>query len=427
MPLPPLLEIIPPDEPVQAAITVPGSKSITNRALVLAALAPNEATVRGALWSDDTQVMVQALERLGFSLNVAPDPVEHGNRTITVRGLGGKIPQAGTVEKPLELFVGNAGTAARFLTAMVCLGHGLYRLDGVPRMRERPQQPLFGALRELGYCLDSVNNKLPVVVHATGPRPGTCCVSLAGSSQFASALRLCAAAGGWRVSVVGENAEESPYLAMTEKLLRQFPPGGGEFAVEPDASSGSYFWAADALQRLRFGGAGRIEVLGWPQTDWQIDAQFPRYLPLPERISRRDQLGDSILTAMVLAPFASHPVAFTHLHPLRVQECERVLAMRTELSRCGVRVQEEGDTLTVFPSPVHGAEIETYQDHRIAMGFAILGLKVPGIKIKNSACVEKTFPDFFQRLAAAPPRGLGVTLRDPATGRVLSEADRSAY
>src|SRR5258706_6220022 len=155
MPLPSLIEIVPLTKPVHAEITVPGSKSITNRALILAALADGETILQGALWSEDTQVMVEALRKLGFEVNMEPDPDEFSNRTITVMGLGGRIPKAGTEEKPLEIFVGNAGTAARFLAALVCLGQGVYRLHGVPRMHERPQAALFDALRELGYRIES--------------------------------------------------------------------------------------------------------------------------------------------------------------------------------------------------------------------------------------------------------------------------------
>src|SRR5512143_1154783 len=172
MPLPDLIEIVPLEKPVQAEITVPGSKSITNRALVLAALAEGEITLKGALWSEDTQVMVECLQELGFMANVAPDPDEACNRTITVYGQGGKVPRGGTVEQPLDLFVGNAGTAARFLTAMVCLGSGVYRLYGVPRMHERPQAALFAALRELGYRVDSPTDKLPALIYGGGPRTG---------------------------------------------------------------------------------------------------------------------------------------------------------------------------------------------------------------------------------------------------------------
>ncbi len=293
MPLPDLIEIVPLTKQVKAEITVPGSKSITNRALILAALARGETTLLGALWSEDTQVMVECLQKLGFSVNVAPDPNEFCNRTITVKGLGGKISNAGTADKPLELFVGNAGTAARFLSALVCLGSGVYRLSGVPRMHERPQAALFQALRELGYCIDSTNDKLPAVIHGTGPRTGTCTVSIQESSQFASALLLGATVGGWQVKVVGDNAEESPYVAMTSKLIEAFPKNGGKFQIEPDASSGSYFWAAaritDSPEFFEYSGKFGMEVLtkmisrvvvaSWPNSGWQIDERF-RDFPL---------------------------------------------------------------------------------------------------------------------------------------------------
>jgi len=472
MALPDLIEIIPLDKPVRAEITVPGSKSITNRALILAALADGEVTLEGALWSEDTQVMTEALKVLGFEIKVEQDPNEFCNRCITVKGLGGKILPlggTGTAEKPLELFVGNAGTAARFLSALVCLGNGVYRLSGIPRMHERPQAALFKALRELGYRVESANDKLPVVIHGQtrNVERGTrsCTVSIEESSQFASALLLCAKHGGWSVKVVGENAEESPYVAMTTKLIEAFPWRGGTFQIEPDASSGSYFWAAGWLisishqiklilqntpkwevpillrevhKKLEELNIPRhnyelpvderaIQVSHWPQSGWQIDAEFPVFIPLPRRVSREGQLGDSIMTAFVLAAdvwggLGLEPrayVSFEELGRLRVQECERVVAMQTEIKKCGGNVEEVVDSLKIYPVTLHGAEIETYNDHRMAMCFAILGLKVPGMKIKNPACVKKTFPNFFQKLAAPPPKGLGVEIRDGHTGRKL--------
>lgn len=420
MPLPELIEIVPLDAPVHADLTVPGSKSITNRALILAALADGRVTLPGALWSEDTQVTVECLQRLGFEVDVQPDLQETCNRTITVRGLGGSIPRAGTREAPLDLFVGNAGTAARFLAAMVCLGRGWYRLHGVPRMHERPQAALFQALRHLGFIVESENgnDRLPVrILGGAESRPckAECAVSIGESSQFASALLLSSKAGGWSVSTDGDNAEESPYVAMTSRMIEAFPHQGGAFQIEPDASSGSYFWAAGHLLP-----GSRIAVNHWPASGWQIDAEFPRFLPLPGAVSRNRHLGDSIMTAIVLAPFAAHTVLFTDLGRLRVQECERVAALRTELLKCGAEVVESGDTLSVSPSRLHGAEIETYNDHRMAMCFAILGLKVPGIKIQNPACVKKTFPNFFQKLAAPPPCGPGVAILDARDRRGLS-------
>ena len=426
MPLPDLIEIVPLTQPVRADITVPGSKSITNRALVLAALAGGETTLQGALWSEDTQVMVDCLQELGFMVNVEQDAKESCNRTITVYGLGGQVPRGGTEAQPLELFVGNAGTAARFLAAMVCLGDGVYRLHGVPRMHERPQAALFQSLRQLGYRIDATNDKLPALIHGAGPKPGAkCTVSIDASSQFASALLLSAGVGGWSVEVLGENADESPYVAMTSELVKAFPHRGGKFQIEPDASSGSYFWAAQWItstwvaDREAATDQSCIRVLDWPTTNWQIDSRYSESSELPVAVSRKTDLGDSIMTAIAVAPRGFTPIRFTDLGRLRVQECERVVALRTELTKCGAKVIETGDTLEVFPSALHGAEIETYNDHRMAMCFAILGLKVPGIKIKNPACVKKTFPNFFQKLAAAPPYGLGATILD-ASGHPLT-------
>jgi 3-phosphoshikimate 1-carboxyvinyltransferase len=419
MALPDLIEIVPPRQPLQGQVVVPGSKSITNRALVLAALAGGVTELRGALWSEDTQVMVDGLRRLGFGVSVMSDPAESGNRTITVEGRGGRIPGAGSTAQPLDLFVGNAGTAARFLAALVCLGHGTCRLHGVPRMHERPQAALFAALRQLGYRVDSPGDLLPATIHGTGPRHASCAVSVAESSQFASALLLAAGAGGWDVRIAGDNHEELPYVDMTRELARLFPAAGGEFQIEPDASSGSYFWGLNALPAGP--GAHRVSVASWPTSGWQVDERFPQYLPLPGTVSRSRDLGDSIMTAIVLAPFAPAPVRFTELGRLRVQECERVRALRTELARCGATVQEDGDTLTVSPvsAPLHGAEVVTYHDHRMAMCFGILGLKVPGLRLQNPACVKKTFPNFFQKLAAPAPHGLGVEIRDGRSGRRL--------
>ena len=425
MALPDLIEIMPLQAPVSATITVPGSKSITNRALILAALAKGQTRLNGALWSEDTQVMTECLKTLGFEIEVAVDQHESCNRVITVMGRGGEIPNAGTSEAPLELFVGNAGTAARFLLALVCLGRGCYRLSGVPRMHERPKQSLVNALRDLGYCIDTENDRLPAVVHTNGPKAGRCSVNIDESSQFASALLLGAKVGGWEIELTGNNSDDSPYVEMTRSLIDSFPRDGGAFQVEPDASGGSYFWGADWLQRRCFTGTAMpIDVAHWPTSGWQIDARFAdqtRSDSMPS-LSRETDLGDAIMTAITLAPLAGAPVSFTDLGRLRLQECERVEALRTELTRCGAKVTEEEDTLTIQPAAggLHGAEIETYDDHRMAMCFSVLGLKTPGIKIKNPACVKKTFPNFFQKFAAAPPHGLGVEIRDGHNGQKLT-------
>mmetsp|Transcript_117636 Transcript_117636/g.332791 ORF Transcript_117636/g.332791 Transcript_117636/m.332791 type:complete len:474 (+) Transcript_117636:112-1533(+) len=450
MPLPSLIEIVPfSAEQLQrftrakAEISVPGSKSITNRAIVLAALSDGVVTLKGSLWSEDTEAMADCMQRLGIRVDVSPDPDLEANRIITVHGCNGKIPNAGTEQAPLELFVANAGTAARFLSAMVCLGSGVYRLSGVPRMHERPQKELVRALRALGYRIETPNDKLPAVFYGGGPRPGSVTVSVDDSSQFASALLLSSKAGGWQVSVPdGSNPDELPYVEMTRRLLEVFPQGGGSFQIEPDASSASYFHAVNAI----FPDVSPVRVLACQPprsaggSGWQIDAEFPKLAPGPTKsaacncwlglarllgfgpgkqstvvkvISRKTDLGDSIMTGVTIAPLASTPFTFTDLGVLRKQECERVEALRTELTKCNAQVREVGDSLQVTPSSASGlgnATISTYHDHRMAMCFATLGLAVAGIKIEDPSCVRKTVPSFFQILARPPPHGLGVEI-----------------
>ncbi len=425
MALPEIVEIVRPAALAPAVVTIPGSKSITNRALILAALADGETRLRGALWSDDTEIMVEALRALGFGIGVEADPGEAANRTIAVLGRGGRIPNAGSEVRPLEIFVGNAGTAARFLLPLLCLGRGVYRMSGSARMHERPQAALFDALRQLGYRLDTEGGRLPAVVRGEAGG-GACVVSIEESSQFASALLLSAGRGGWRVTVSGEDAEESAYVALTTKLIDVFPTSGGDFQVEPDCSSASYFLAAGAILP-----EAEVAIASWPESDWQPDARFSAFL---ERfragdeaeyrdVSRLDDLGDAIMTAIVIGPLLPRACRFVDLGRLRLQESERVEALHRELEKCGARLTESGDALTIAPSALHGAEIETYDDHRLAMCFSTLGLRVAGMRILNPGCVAKTFPNFYAKLAAAPPAGLGATILDATSGRLLAGAD----
>ena len=427
MALPDLIEIVPPSTFEPVAVTIPGSKSITNRALILSALSDGETSLLGALWSEDTEIMAEALRTLGFDVRVEPDPDEQANCTITVEGLGGKIPNAGSQAQPLEIFVGNAGTAARFLMAMLCLGDGVYRVSGTDRMHERPQKALFDSLRQLGYRVAAERERLPAVIRGEGAgTSGSCTVSIDESSQFASALLLSSRVGGWNVTVVGEDADESAYVAMTSKLLEVFPRHGGKYQIEPDTSSASYFIAAGVMLPDT-----HLVVNAWPESDWQVDGRFIEFarrfrdgttVEYPE-VSRLHDLGDAIMTAITVAPLLPHPSRFTDLARLRVQESERVEALRTELTKCGAHVVETGDTLDVYPSDLHGAEIETYNDHRMAMCFSTLALRVPGMRVRNPECVKKTFPNFYAKLAAPPPHGLGATILNARTGKRLHGDD----
>jgi 3-phosphoshikimate 1-carboxyvinyltransferase len=286
--------------------------------------------------------------------------------------------------------------------------------------------------------VNSPDDQLPAVIRGTGSHVGKCKVSIAESSQFASALLMCSMVAGWQVEVVGENAQESPYIYMTREMCSYFhwskkhsshPEYGmkdGIYPVDPDASSGSYFWAAGWIAcRPSSKNPHPVTVAHWPilGAGSQIDTNFSNYRSFPKRVSRETDLGDSIMTAIVIAPFASHPVKFTDLGHLRVQECDRVSALCAELTKCGAKIFEADDTLTVYPSKLkelRGMEIKTHNDHRMAMCFATLALKVPGMKIKNPACVKKTFPNFFQKLAAPPPNGLGATILDARTRRKLA-------
>jgi 3-phosphoshikimate 1-carboxyvinyltransferase len=393
-PLPDILEIEPLSKPPNCTITVPGSKSITNRALILAALADGKCVLRGALWADDTQRMVEALWELNFEVSVEPDPLEECNRTITVVGRGGKIPA-----KKADLYVGNAGTAARFLTSLVCLGHGEYRIYGDERMHERPMKELFDALRQLGAEIETEGDCLPATIHAKGLHGGEISISAERSSQFASALLLILShVPGLTVRSLDES-EAHGYVNMTNALATDFRP---DFVIEPDLSSGSYFKAIEFLFSKE---VAKVDVLGWPKEPYarlQVDSQFPKFLPPPKApVSREIDLGDSIMTLAICALFGDNPLVAKDASRLRLQETDRIKAMVTELNRVGAKAEEHEDGFTVWPAEtgqLHGADIETYNDHRMAMCFSVLGLKVPGIRIKNPSCVSKTFPNFFEKL-----------------------------
>jgi 3-phosphoshikimate 1-carboxyvinyltransferase len=243
-------------------------------------------------------------------------------------------------------------------------------------MNERPMKDLFDALEIQG-------NSLPVTIHADGRQPQKVHVSGDESSQFGSALMLV----GYDVET-----EPHPYVEMTRKMKQEF---NANYAIEPDLSSASYFVAAGWLT------GGKVGVAGWPKKSLQIDGEFPRFLPPAPTVSRASDLGDSVMTLAICALFAKQPMKLVDASRMRLQETDRIKAMVTELRRVGAKAEEHEDGFTVWPAELgqlHGADIETYNDHRMAMCFAVLGLKVPGIRIKNPGCVGKTFPNFFERL-----------------------------
>jgi 3-phosphoshikimate 1-carboxyvinyltransferase len=421
------IEITPVSAPIDAGVAVPGSKSITNRALLIAALAGGRTTLRGALHSDDTRYMAGALRALGIAVEEDADRAR-----FVVDGLGGRFPA--TVA---DLDVGASGTAARFLTAALTLGRGRYTLDGVPRMRERPIQPLLDALHQLGAGARSLhdNGCPPVVVEAAGLAGGTCAVRGDISSQYLSALLMVGprGAGGLTVRVEGELVSR-PFVDLTMAVMRHFgaavrkeqgrflvPPGhyaARDYAIEPDATAASYFFAAAALT------GGRVRVEGLGRDSMQGDLAFVDVLGRmgcavergersvtvsgPSRLAGIDvdlgAISDTAQTLAALAPFAAGPVTLRNLAHTRHQETDRLAAVAIELRRLGGRVDERPDGLTIHPAELHGGTVQTYGDHRMAMSFALLGLRVPGIRIADPGCVAKTFPDYFERFAALYPR-----------------------
>jgi 3-phosphoshikimate 1-carboxyvinyltransferase len=348
--------------------------------------------------------MVDSLWELGFNVQVDPDPTEECNRTITVVGRGGKIPA-----KKAELYVGNAGTAARFLTAFVCLGHGEYTIRGNERMQERPMKDLFQALRQWGADIEAEEDRLPAVVRVRRLQPTPIAISTDDSTQFASALMLIERAAGAEGSIsLKYIPDQHGYIAMTSRVVNQFD---SDYRIEPDLSNASYFLAAAHLC------GGNVEIADWPGESLQIDREFPDFLRLASQanpsdiksptnqplyeVSRLLHLGDSAMTLAVCAPFLPAGLKLTDAANMRLQECDRITALATELQRIGAKAEEQPHGLTVWPTEpgqLHGADIETYNDHRMAMCFAVLGLQVPGIRIKNPSCVRKTFPNFFDKL-----------------------------
>jgi 3-phosphoshikimate 1-carboxyvinyltransferase len=418
------LEIVPLRKPPATMVRVPGSKSITNRALVLAALGCWGTELSNALRSEDTEVMVDCLRRLGFDIQT-----DWGNSTLRVDY---DATSDGIPTGKIDLFVGNSGTTVRFLTAMLALGGGEYRLDGVPRMRERPIQDLLDALRQLGVeaISEHGNGCPPVVVRANGLRGGHVRVRGDMSSQFLSGLMLVVpfGEGDTTIETVGPLVSE-PYVEMTLAMLRQFGlivevrgpghyflPGHQihqlkQYTIEPDASAASYFWAAAATT------GGQVTVFGLNGNSLQGDVRFVDVLEqMGCRVEREttsltvrggplrgievdmNDISDTVMTLAAVALFAEGPTTIRNVAHVRHKETDRLAALAAELRRVGAAVEEFADGLRITPRPLHGALVETYNDHRMAMSMALVGLKVPGVVINDPGCVAKTYPNFFSDL-----------------------------
>ena len=421
------LPIDPAPGPLDARVRPPGSKSLTNRALVCAALADGVSTLSGALASDDTRVMIDGLGRLG----VAVEESDRG-RTLVVHGAGGGVP---ALEAELEL--GNSGTTVRFLTAVATLGRGAFRLDGVPRMRQRPLGDLADALNALGADVrcESPGRCPPVAVHANGLPGGVATVRGDISSQFLSGLLMASpcAEGPITLAVDGELVSK-PYVRMTLQVMRAFgvdvdapddlsrfrvEPQGGyrsrDYAIEPDASAASYFWAAAAIL------GGRVLVEGLSPQALQGDVAFVECLrrmgcgveATPEGIAvlgpaagrslrgidvDMNAISDTVQTLAAVAMFADGPTTVTGVAHNRHKETDRIGDLATELRRLGASVEELPDGLRITPGEPRAAEVETYEDHRMAMSLALVGLRTPGVRVRDPGCTAKTYPEFFADL-----------------------------
>jgi 3-phosphoshikimate 1-carboxyvinyltransferase len=391
---PPSLPIQPFTQPVRGSVTLPGSKSITNRALILAALGTQTVTLRGALFSRDSRIMIAALQALGFKVEADEQAL-----TIRIEGRGGVIPN-----REAKLDVGNAGTAARFLTAFVCLRpDGIYHFDGDEAMRRRPIGALLEALESQGARADS--RSFPFTLRTAGLPGGNVPLDASESSQMLSALLMVAphAKSPLTVQLKGQ-AGSKPFVVMTEAMVKQFAAGPTTYDIEGDASAGSYFLALPLVTggQLTFTNYG-----GSLQGDVKFREVTEAVGAGRHAITRNfREFSDTFLTLAAIAPLLDGPTRISGIAHTRKQETDRVAGMANELRKLGQHVVETEDALEIHPRPlVPGVEIETYHDHRFAMSFGILGCHDlrkdgrPWLTIKDPGCCAKTFPAFFEVLA----------------------------
>jgi 3-phosphoshikimate 1-carboxyvinyltransferase len=418
-----MIEIHAVQKAIDATVTVPGSKSYTNRALLVAALAEGRSRLTGALFSDDTRNMCEALRQLGVEIEA-----DEKRTTFEITGKGGKIPV-----NHAELYIGNSGTTSRSLVSYVALGKGTFVIDGdEPMRRARPIANLLNALRQLGVDVRPQfdNGYLPVIVHANGFEGGKTRLNTNESSQFLTSLMLVAPYTRKGIEVEITDKLKTPYIDITLSVMKAFSVNvthdnyrffhieGGQqyqpcqYTIESDASSASYFFAAAALT----GGRVRIDNLSVDSVQGDVHfvdvlqkmgCQVNRYVDGCEVVGTKqlkgididmNSISDTWPTLAVIAPFVDGKVSIRNIEHTRWQETDRIHATVTELRKLGVHVVEHKDGVEISPSRITPAAIDTYNDHRIAMSFSLIGLKVPGIRIKNPSCVNKTFPTYFDVL-----------------------------
>ncbi len=420
--VPDRVEVRPARSPLRASVSVPGSKSLTNRALAVAALACGRTLIGNVLIADDSLHFARGLSALGFEVEVNEAAAE-----ILVGGLGGKVPACSAL-----IDSGNAGTAARFLTALAALGRGSHVIDGNARMRERPIAHLVDALRSLGARIDCPTGCPPVHVRGSGLGGGDVSVRGDVSSQYLSALLMVApyASEPVVISVDGELGS-APYVDMTLGVMADFGVAveregarvfrvpvaryhsREDYRIEGDASAASYFFAAAAVtggtvqvrnvsRSSRQGDVRFLDVLEAmgckaEERDGGVEVTGPRTLRGVE-VNLKD-MPDVAQTLAAVAPFAATPTSVSGIASARVKECDRIAATCHELARIGVLIVERDDGFVVHPSPgMKGARVSSRDDHRMAMSLAVIGLRVPGIVIEGAGAVSKTFPRFFEEL-----------------------------
>ena len=405
-------------QPPDVTVALPGSKSITNRALVCAALADGTSVLDGALTADDTDAMIGCLRALGVSIDV-----DSGAARIEITGCNGALPAP---RAHLDVLL--SGTTARFVAPLAATGHGHFELDGGEPMRRRPMAPLVDALRELGATIEEPGEPghLPLILHADGVRGGTVSMSGDVSSQFLSGVLLASPSFDKGVHVeLTTDLVSRPYVELTRSVMQAFgvdvtpdlvvAPGqyrARSLTIEPDASTASYFFAAAIVTagRVRIEGLGS----GSGQGDLRLVDVFAQMGAAVEQdrssttvtgtgalhgvtVDLRD-FSDMVPTLAVVAAFAASPTTITGIGFIRGKESDRIDAVVTELRRCGIDAVAHAEGMTIHPGTPHGAVVQTYDDHRIAMAFSLLGLRVPGIAIADPQCVAKTFPEFFETL-----------------------------
>jgi 3-phosphoshikimate 1-carboxyvinyltransferase len=420
------LAIRPLDRPPDAVVRVPGSKSVTNRALVCAALAEGTSVLRDVLVADDTEAMIGVLDAIGVDVRLDRD-----HRTVTVVGCDGTLPAPGA---EVEVDVRQSGTTARFVPPLLALGDGAYRVTGHPQLLARPMGPTFDALRHLGVPVEELAGRglFPATIRGGQVRGGVLALPGDVSSQFLSGLLLAAPylPDGLVVELTTRLVSR-PYVELTRSVMAAFgveveapdpstyvvPPGryrGTDVTVEPDASAASYFFAAAAIT------GGRVRVEGLTADAAQGDVAFVDVLErMGATVDRRADgievtgtgtlrggsfdladISDTAQTLAAVAVFAEGPVQVTGIGFIRRKETDRIAAVVTELRRAGIDADEEPDGFVVRPGTPRPTTVRTYDDHRMAMSFSLLGLRVPGIEIADPGCVSKTFPDFYDVLEA---------------------------